>query len=506
VAYRLPRLRNAADLHSDAAIVGLQAMHFLRGEWSPFLWGSGYQTSVDSAVAAIFFILMGPTALALRLSTFLGFLGLTLLVYGTLRRHVSDIRAALLVMPLVFTPTPVHIYVFSPPRQAALTLVFLGVFLVDGARVSKRPARQLALGGMAFGFACFADPYALLFLPSAVLIVLAAVEAADGGQRKVRLTPAAVGCAVGLLPFVSVLSRTDATPGVLSLSPRMVLHNWKLLWTDCMPFLLSTKVFAPTEAGPWTPWQAPWWFRIVELCGAVLFAAAIFAGGVVSARRRVTPPLAALGAFGAVTMPVAIGAFLFSVMPIDHFSARYLVGILLAAPFALAPVVEVMGERAAATVLAPYLVSSAVAGWLGYGSEAPGSSLRFGRDMVLGDRALYRALHERGIRYAIADYWAAYRLTFLSREEFVVVPWHASQDRYAPYRARVANAPVIAYVYDPLESLELLDDRRALFESGDTEYSRDVATLHADRYTILVLTRDAGRDQATRPVFPTAAR
>src|SRR5262245_16748016 len=89
VAYRLPRLVSAGDLHSDAAVVGLQAAHFLRGEWSPLLWGSGYQTSVDSCVAAVFFALFGATPFALRLSTFVGFLLLTLLAYATLRRHLS---------------------------------------------------------------------------------------------------------------------------------------------------------------------------------------------------------------------------------------------------------------------------------------------------------------------------------------------------------------------------------------------------------------------------------
>ena len=49
--FRLPPLLNARSTNSDAAIVGLQAMHILRGERSAFLWGSGYQTSADAWVA-----------------------------------------------------------------------------------------------------------------------------------------------------------------------------------------------------------------------------------------------------------------------------------------------------------------------------------------------------------------------------------------------------------------------------------------------------------------------
>jgi len=59
--YRLPALLDAGNTNSDAAIVGLQAMHILRGELSWLLFGSTYQTSVDSVVAALWFAVLGPS-------------------------------------------------------------------------------------------------------------------------------------------------------------------------------------------------------------------------------------------------------------------------------------------------------------------------------------------------------------------------------------------------------------------------------------------------------------
>src|ERR1700733_6755172 len=88
VAYRVPALVNAATVDADAAIVGLQARHILHGEWSWFLYGSGYQTSVDSCVAAAFFALLGATSLALMLSTLVGHIVATCLAFATLARHV----------------------------------------------------------------------------------------------------------------------------------------------------------------------------------------------------------------------------------------------------------------------------------------------------------------------------------------------------------------------------------------------------------------------------------
>src|SRR6185503_19970675 len=101
VVFRLPSLLNSAHTTSDAPIVGIQAMHVLRGEWSAYLLGSGDQTSVDSFVAAIWFLVLGPTPLALRLSTFAGHVLATWFAFATLRRHLSPWLAALLVLPLV---------------------------------------------------------------------------------------------------------------------------------------------------------------------------------------------------------------------------------------------------------------------------------------------------------------------------------------------------------------------------------------------------------------------
>src|SRR6185437_10779423 len=108
--------------NSDAAVVGLQAMHIRHGEHSPFLWGSGYQTSADSYVAAAFFTVFGPTALALMLSALVLHLAATYFVFATLLRRAPPWPALMLTMPLIFSPASVNTYALYPPRQLAITL------------------------------------------------------------------------------------------------------------------------------------------------------------------------------------------------------------------------------------------------------------------------------------------------------------------------------------------------------------------------------------------------
>ena len=74
VVARLPALVNARGVNSDAAVVGLQAMHILHGEWSWFLWGAGYQASFDAALVAAAFAVTGPSVLTLMAVPLIGHL------------------------------------------------------------------------------------------------------------------------------------------------------------------------------------------------------------------------------------------------------------------------------------------------------------------------------------------------------------------------------------------------------------------------------------------------
>src|SRR5512139_3436213 len=131
VLFRLPPLLNARGVHSDAAVVGLQAMQMLRGELDPLLWGTGYQGSFDALAVAAGFALFGTSALVLMLVPLFGHLLLTFVVYATLARHVSRAAAFVLTLPVVFTPQAVHAVALYAPRQWSITCVILAVWLLD---------------------------------------------------------------------------------------------------------------------------------------------------------------------------------------------------------------------------------------------------------------------------------------------------------------------------------------------------------------------------------------
>jgi hypothetical protein len=190
---------------------------------------------------------------------------------------------------------------------------------------------------------------------------------------------------------------------------------------------------------------------------------------------------------GAVAFPVVIGAFLCSVMVMDHFSMRYLAALTLMLPFASVPAAQLLGGARFGLLIAPHLVAAALGGWVGYGpfirNGIPVSETPELRD----DYSLYEALRARGITHGSADYWVSYRLTFLFQERVVIVPNNTNEDRYAPYRRAFEAEPVFAYVYDPGRSRENIGD----VEKTLTSENASVEKTQVGKLTLFVVARKA---------------
>lgn len=502
ILFRLPPLINAPGTNSDAAIVGLQAMHILRGEWSWFLLGSGYQTSVDSLVAAIVFFFTGPSPLALMGSTLAEHILLTWLVFSILRRAFArlpdtsadkaGIWAAILVTPLIFTPDPVHTYVLYPPRQASLTLVFLSLWLLDGAVASARPRLRLALGGAVAGLACFADPYALLFLPGVALLgALASLDRPEPGlpPRRVilqRLGSTVAGALVGIIPYQLLIHHPLASRGQTKLALAAVPHNWDLLRETCLPWLLSTRIYAAKHMSDYAPWETGPAYHAFQVLAATLLMTGILSGAALFFGRKIPWEMRRLGLVGSAMVPVTIGGFLVSPMVMDHFSSRYLVAFLLLAPLALVPLASLLTPRRFGLLLAPYLLSAAVSGWVSYAPFGLTVHPSLATDVRLGEM-----LRERGIHHAVADYWASYRLAFLYREDPIVVPKNEGEDRHKPSREAFDAAPVVAYIHDAYRSRESIEEAERMIKSGGTPFEPEFERLTLEQFTVLILRRKA---------------
>lgn len=491
VLARIPALLNARGVHSDAAIVGLQAMHILDGEWSWFLWGAGYQASLDAVLIAAAFALTGPSALTLMVVPLVGHLILVGLAYDVLRRAVGVGCALICCLPLVFAPQSINGVALYAPRQWSITAAFLAVWL---AAVSVgRPRAPLWLAGSGFfaAFALYLDLFTLQLMPGIGLFVLwcALSPARDGTGPWRRVGGLLAGTLLGGAVLLWSRAQPAADAGKAGLSLDRLPENWDLLVGTCLPYLLGLEVFVPDGTVGVDEWAAPWPLRVVQVVGVLAFAGAFVWAVLAVARRTAPAPVRRLGALGVVVAVSSIGGFLVSTMPVDLLSTRYIAPVVWFAPFLFAPAAAALGARRFGVALAPYVVATAVGGWLAFGSYVDGPlPVRDPRGTAEDEAELAGVLRDRGVTHAAAQYWLSYRLTFLFEEDPVVVPFDVPGNRYPPYLAAYQQAPVVADIFHPSEPRAEAAPREAELRAAGEPYER----LEVRGFTVLI--HSQGRD------------
>jgi len=487
VAYRIPPLLNARSIHSDAAVVALQAQHMLRGEFSWFVWGAGYQSSFDAVAVAAAFALFGVSALAVMIVSLLGHLGLMGFAFATLTRRLDVARASLCVLPLVFAPEAVNGVALAPPRQWSITAVMAAVWLVDRASGDGGSPRRFGIAAFVAVMPLCLDAYALQFMVAMGLLGLASLW--DEAPQRSEWTHRARAAALGLGSGAVVVWVYRHLPGHASaqspLSFRNVASNAALLWNQCLPWLLGAKTFVPGSGLLPTPWEPPLPVRMFQGLGAASFALAILAAGIGSFRKGPWP-LRRLALFAAAASASALAGFLLSSKPTDMWGARYLAPIIWTSPFALAFLAQRIELKRFALGLSPYVLTAALGSWLSFGPFVRGAlPVRSARGAAQEEMAVAGALRARGIRFAAAQYWLAYRLTFLWDENPTVVPLDPAEDRYTPYRQGFDQARDVAYVFHPFEQRARAEDTERALAEAKVPFER----LEVAGFTVLVAHR-----------------
>lgn len=458
VVFRLPPLLNAAGVNSDGAVAGLQAMHFLNGEATRFLWGSGYQGTFEIWLIAACFAVGGPTPAMLMLAPLLGHLVLCCVTLGLMRTLLKRRASAFVVcLPLVFTPQALNGIIATPPRQWSITFALGAVMLIvwPGRRASLR----LAAGLILMGFALYLDLLNLMWLPALGLLVL--LICCDPSLSNTAVDARFLGAASGLIGggLVLALLRLGAPHehAAFDFGLEFLPRNWPLLTEVSLPWLLGARIWRLAA----TPYPelvstSAWVTALQWLGAASIVVLALFSAWLTSSP-RVQWPVRAIVWFGLTSSATALGGFLLSNWPVDLWSTRYLAPIVWTLPFSLCALATAVRPRILLRLLAPYLVVAAVGGWLSYGRYVDGWLPRIDdRGSARDEVALGEFLRQRGYEHGYADYWLAHRLTFLWRERPILAA--LAGNRYAPYAEQVERAKKKAYVFHPSQPGVTSDD------------------------------------------------
>ncbi len=482
--FRWPPLLNANGVNSDAAVPGLQAMHLLKGEWAWHLWGASYQASIDPMVIAGFFAVFGTSARVMVLVPWLFLLIQIALTYDVVRRRVSPFGAMVAVSGLVFATMVINMPMTYIMRQVMITTLVAGVWFADKSTTARRPVPWLVASAAFTVGGLFNDYFALVMLPPiALFAVLCAWEGEGSTRARIQRLVA------WTLPFVVLvvlaLAFHRGAPRQ-SLMAQQLARNWTLLVDHVLPFAFGYRVFVSHSPNAFNPWVLPGAVTVLQKVAAGLAGGVWLLGGLAFFFKRVSWPARRLALLGTGSGLAAVAAFLLSTQPSDMWSARYLAPLVWMAPFTLAPLIAAWGEKRVGVLLLPYLASVAFAGWLSWGIYVDGPLPRLdARGRADDERAVRDFLRENGVQYAAAQYWLAYRLSFLFDENPVVVPLADGEDRYAPHRAGFNAANKRAMIFHPTEWRASPAPYEMMLRNGQVPYEKhEVAG-----FTVLVMSR-----------------
>jgi hypothetical protein len=412
---------------SDQAIVGLMAKHLIEGRAFPlFYYGQTYLLGVDAWVAAPFFLVMGPTVVALHAALVFMNLAVVTALIVCLERS-AGLRPMYGLMASLF-------FACAPPATSASLIeagANIGPLLYVPLLWMLRD-QPLWFGALlAFGFRN--REFTIYALPVLVLGQLLTGTLFRAERLRAWLLAGVTFLAVwqvieGLKPFADLMgpgTRGQLVHGSAGSEVRNILDRVSVVPSD-LPgrvVAMATEYFprqvgarlVPATVGGQGHDGMLWPFELT------LFAATLRALVLLAARRRVRRE------FGQASS--AVGWYLLGV------------GLTAAGVYALTrPATGAVVDRyillslyipigVLATFLAieprPQLRRAMVALVLAWAVSSAADHLRLAQAYWHGDqpnemRVLADALEARGISVAEAGYWRAYKLAFLTRERVKV--------------------------------------------------------------------------------------
>jgi hypothetical protein len=414
---------------SDQAITGLMAKHLIESRAFPvFYYGQNYMLGVEAYLAAPVFALAGVSVTTLKLPLLVLNSGVAILLLRTLERDVGLRPYAALVPVLFFAlPSPAAASEMLAPNGGNFA-PFVYTLLIWLTRA--RPGWC----GFFFGLGFLHREFTLYALVA--LIGVEAIEGAlptrEGLRRRFAMLPTAavVWLVVQVLkyyssaagpgtstadlwrPRASVLELADRWCGDLASLPagivQLFTEHWPVLFgTRPVPFyelsiestgkqgvdgswiILAVAVLLPIATIVYRLLRERRWRPEYNFCAYLVLTGLCSAAGYVIGRCGNLHPTILRYELLSTLAVVGLGAWFLTVVPRSWLRTTW-IGIAFAAVG--------ISALSHAQLLREYVTNT------------PGNPKRL----------IVRHLESRGVKYAKADYWRAYAITFLTNERIIV--------------------------------------------------------------------------------------
>lgn len=493
IAARLPFLATGKiPFDSDEAIQGLMARHVLGGELYAFFWGQPFKGVPEVYAAAAAFALFGPSVTTLKsvtLAVFAAYVALNFLLLDKIASRWIAVSASLLL--IASPPALVFWSLWAGAEYMLIMLLGTTLLLIyeRGASRETRDSRLILVVGLVVGFGLWDHLLFVLYLIPLGVILAMHVDWRRRPEFSTPSTPALVLAgigglyvALGLIAFVAggftlqlgSASISATAPqkmiriaaGILAISavvqlighaPTAKLFTLRRYWPFVAGFVigyLPALLYAIFVEAPRSP------ARVIDARQLIRASPDIFGNivPILAGFKTGTTERLALPAVAAVPGAAALVAyvwstrhvvlkeffplfvwfvpafFLLSGAYIDNQSHRYLIPWYAGLSVAWATGSLVLGgsrKTLAATIVVSILAVHTWQQVFWYQKLTPDTA----------SPATIECLKRNGIRGGYAEYWTAYKLTFLAHENIVIAPTDGI-DRYPKYTDYVRSLPL----------------------------------------------------------------
>jgi hypothetical protein len=499
---------------SDEAVEGLMARHVLAGEFPAFLWGQRYKGVPEVYLAAAVFAVAGSSVTALKSVTLACFALFVCLQFVLVARVFTPAVAWMSTAFLIVGPPSLVLWSLSASAEVVMTML-AGTAMCLGVDVWRRTGSRAALltACVAAGFGLWVQQYILYYwvalalaifhwLPQRRALVNSLIAAPDA-PTWMRVATAIVAYVAAVYVVLGITAFVTGGFDASLFGAEVGVHHAQKLWNIAAGLLLiaggsRVLAIATRQGGAFRSLVYSAAAAFIVGYAPALAALAIGGGGppigradlsgvaamLFSMRSEIVPMVFGfrspdtqwLGVPGLLALPVAVALatsflavrerpftplfhyllvtapllFVVSGAYVDAQSYRYLMPIAGAMAVVLALGVLWIFQRSrtgGVLMLAALLMLFGLQQRAWYGQLVPD----------VQSRAMLACLERAGVGAATADYWASYKLTFLSAERIIVAP-HNGVDRYPPYTERVRSTPGAPSIPDRMIGLSCTPD------------------------------------------------
>lgn len=453
---------------SDQAVIGLMAKHLAHGRAFPlFMYGQNYMLGIEAWMAAPLFLLFGVSVAALKLPVLAVNLAIALLLVRLLEQECGLRPRHALLASLFFVLAPAG--TIGTLQEASGGTIEPLLYLLLLWMTRKRPAWF----GMIAAFGVMHREFTIYGV--GVILAMAIVDGAWRRRESWRAFVKGFSAAAVTWIVIYVLRRfsTAMGPGTGSVIPgapanqvaellnRMcfdagtigsgieglvTLHWAQLFGTSVLPLKSFGLESAVSQGVPWSG-------TVLGIAALLMTARAIMGVRFNAEWWRRNAFAIYLGVVGAISAGMYVVARCGTDSPLRYDTLSLFLAVAIAAVFLGNEQRRWLRTAGIATILAWAAVASLGHArlWAEYVPHRPVTS----KDLIV------HQLDARGIHYAIADYWIAYHITFLTNERIIVATEEVNriqeyQDLVAAHRSEAirisrrpcgSTPPVIPGVY-----------------------------------------------------------